>query len=788
MSRVSREHQLCLLSSLVEMTSVECPAPDGYRRLQMNDIAVGMSVIYVSIKDGQNRHTTVECDEPWDGPNGKCIRLGNRSTALISRTFVPITEEPPASITEPAAAVGAGESEAAAAAVAGTGAAAAAVGAGAGVAAAAAAAVGAGAGQAAAAAAVGTGTGQAAAASAVGMDVDFSESDMEGANTFLKNGVATWIGSMEICAQEKGITLPEVLNEKLQSFLTAEGGEPLASSFHDLVIYHMRQAVPWKTGYVNFMSVPRSAKKGVIHVSMLAFERAAYAGFGMFVGDAKVLLEGEGLEGLQRKTIAIKPRAGAKLVDLGWEADGAVVNSTYAFALTCIVTYSIINNVALPQPLAHFLQEIPVQFTKFKDNQGRVLQSMVDSAVQRHANRTVQCPVFLAEELGRMVFQPQYVKQFVKLYQQRMSITPHLLMPQKIEDCVVRLMSPGKTCQTATKLLAAAVIKFTWPEGPWTVSHLLSPYFSIGSSLNDSMVEVWAKENTQSAKGQSLALQIGNDTFDKTARRLSLDMEWPRALVACGLWVQIKESILPKLMLNPDTIMSLERTLMTDENFRKDMSTMSAKDPPATTSAVGDLATWVLQHLSEVKRAKELQDEAARSSAEAHPSKILGDAEAKELAAYNYASSCALDVDSYRKAIAKFGENNTALDTQWKDLHEKFTSNLLRLHASLQQSDVVFWEPPKRAGLRKNKEWLSVAATAAMAHRRKLKTILGVGEDQICQVNVFALYTLGTVKKNMLADIAKVLPALGGISVIFSSDPQQIETPDSGRRSLWREC
>ena len=161
---------------------------------------------------------------------------------------------------------------------------------------------------------------------------------------------------------------------------------------------------------------------------MLSFDRSSYAGFGMFVGDAKLLLQGEGLEGLQRKTLAIKPRAGAKLADLGWEADGAVVNSTYAFAITCIVAYSMVQNLALPQPLAHFLTEIRVQYVKFNSDQGRVLQSMVDSAVQRHANRTVQCPIFLAEELGRMVFQPQYVKQFVKLYQQRMSVTPHLMM------------------------------------------------------------------------------------------------------------------------------------------------------------------------------------------------------------------------------------------------------------------------------------------------------------------------------------------------------------------------
>ena len=243
--------------------------------------------------------------------------------------------------------------------------------------------------------------------------------------------------------------------------------------------------------------------------------------------------------GLQRKSIALKPPAGAKLSDLGWEADGTVINSTYAFALTSIVAYSIIHDVPLPQPLAQFLMAIPVQFIRFNNGQGRVLQSMVDSAVQRHANRTVQCPVFLVQELGRMDFQPQYIKQFVKLYQQRMSVTPHLQMPQKIEDCVIRLMSPAKTCAVATKLLSSGVVKYTWHEGPWTVSHLLSPYFAVGSSLNDSLVDVWAQQNTQSATGQSLALQTGNVTFEKTDKKLNLQVEWPRALVACGLWVNM---------------------------------------------------------------------------------------------------------------------------------------------------------------------------------------------------------------------------------------------------------
>ena len=121
------------------------------------------------------------------------------------------------------------------------------------------------------------------------------------------------------------------------------------------------------------------------------------------------MLENQGFEGLQRHTITIKPRAGAKISDLGWEPDGAIANSAYGFAFTCIVSYAIIHVAPLPLPLVHLLQSIPVQYTKFASDEDRALQGMVDSAVQRHANRTVQCPLFMSEEMLRLTFNEKYI-------------------------------------------------------------------------------------------------------------------------------------------------------------------------------------------------------------------------------------------------------------------------------------------------------------------------------------------------------------------------------------------
>ena len=60
---------------------------------------------------------------------------------------------------------------------------------------------------------------------------------------------------------------------------------------------------------------PSSAKvleKGTLHISMLSYRPSSYAANGMFVGDAKLLLETEGLAGLDIKTLAVRPRAGGE--------------------------------------------------------------------------------------------------------------------------------------------------------------------------------------------------------------------------------------------------------------------------------------------------------------------------------------------------------------------------------------------------------------------------------------------------------------------------------------------
>ena len=102
----------------------------------------------------------------------------------------------------------------------------------------------------------------------------------------------------------------------------------------------IREKIPWEPsqGYVNFHSVPKHSKKGHMHVAMLAFDPAAYAGSGMFLNDALVFLDTSGTNTLTSKCIEVRPRSGRKLTTGGWEPDCAVFMGTYAFifsALAC---------------------------------------------------------------------------------------------------------------------------------------------------------------------------------------------------------------------------------------------------------------------------------------------------------------------------------------------------------------------------------------------------------------------------------------------------------------------
>ena len=490
--------------------------------------------------------------------------------------------------------------------------------------------------------------------SAAPNDDEVPQGDRDEADQFLVQ-VADWISSLE---GDGSSSLPECLGVVLEGNGTPDD---VAKAFKDKV-----QWVPC----LNFQTVPKFSKRGHMHISMLSYQVSSYVANGMFVGDAKLLLKAQGLRCLEGKTISIKPRAGANPTCFGWEVDGPVENSTIAFAMTCIVAYCLHADCTMPQPLARLLKAVPVHFYKHDTAQERLVSNLVASATQRHVNRTIQCPIFLAEELSRFTFQPTYVKTFVKLYQQRMMMKPSLQLPARTEDCVIRVMTPTKTCPEAVKSLTRAVVRFTWHDGPWVVGHIMSAFFPIGSNLNNSTHEQWAKLNVQSARGQTLALEVGNALFEASKKKMDYEDDWSIVLVACGLWVQVKEKLLPSLLLSAAALGALDKALQNDPGFRSDLAAVSSREPPLNLSSTSDLAGWLMTHVSELRHAKQADLANVGATGESHPSKLLGDKEAADLAAFNYVSGCWLDVKNYREATKKFGEESDMQEKQWRTLHE----------------------------------------------------------------------------------------------------------------------
>ena len=202
------------------------------------------------------------------------------------------------------------------------------------------------------------------------------------------------------------------------------------------------------------------------------------------------------------------------------------------------------------------------------------------------------------------------------------------------------------------------------------------------------------------------------------------------------------------MMLTTLDIEELTQAFNTNSTFRHDLALASSKHPPVAQSATGDIAGWLLGQVSELRRAKDLSTARAKFGSESLPSKVIGDIEAEELAAFNFYSACMLDVKSYKDASMKLDEEGESCLQQWKMLRAQHIQDVWRFQKAMQNSDMVFWEPPERVGLKKNRKWMSVAVTAANLHRRKLRDVMGVKDSDILQVNVFCLYAFGTANKN----------------------------------------
>ena len=159
-------------------------------------------------------------------------------------------------------------------------------------------------------------------------------------NQFVQQVIVPWLKLLSSKCDDLKPSLAHALHGECPEFVGSSSTEGMAEA--------MRKHIPWGQGYVNMQQVPKSSKKGHIHVSMLACTADAYPANGLFLADAIVLLEAQGWAGLESKAIEVRPRPGQKPTCFGWEADGAVINGTYAFIMSSIAVWSTIFATPLP--------------------------------------------------------------------------------------------------------------------------------------------------------------------------------------------------------------------------------------------------------------------------------------------------------------------------------------------------------------------------------------------------------------------------------------------------------
>ena len=136
----------------------------------------------------------------------------------------------------------------------------------------------------------------------------------------------------------------------------------------------------------------------------------------------------------------------------------------------------------------------------------------------------------------------------MELYQQRMSLKPAL--QYTYEDV-----------RKSYEVVDSSCGEVHVHDGPWVMGHIMSSFFPIGSNLNSSTHGEWAKLNVQTALGQTLALEIGNTIFEASNKKLDCEDEWSVILVSCGLRVQVKDKLIPSLLMGSAAVGALDQAL-----------------------------------------------------------------------------------------------------------------------------------------------------------------------------------------------------------------------------------
>ena len=598
--------------------------------------------------------------------------------------------------------------------------------------------------------------------------------------------VAEWLTGLVSKATERGVFLPTVLVEMC----------PISKETRQ----RMLEVVPWQSshGYTTMLRrAVKSKVKGVLHVSSIHFGQKGFHGGGMYVGDAVAWLQqfdaNSTFERLGRLDVAPVLAPGSTvlapapdstelargsseqtLAAFGFGADGAMVNGTYLFALVALVVFAVVHGTPMPPLLVKFLQAIPVQHARAESASARMVDSMITSAVQSTVNRTMDDPLLLAAELSRHV--PMVtaagvggctaagvtaIRNVVRLYKARTSLTPALRLNKNTEEATIRLMDRNKFAERSINILSRMVCKVGWKSGPVSHDNVLAPALVIGATLVDSSNDTWNNFAVQTADGQAVALSLLEATLDHeqaagcTITRHSKEAINKYATVA-GLWRKIATELLPKLLLAPAAVEALDKKFRTCITHRgslfDEVWQLAQWDVGDEVDDVSALLPFVQKHLTEVRQTQAAHRKELRLAEASHPTNLMTQPEMAQLTTDLYLGKLTLDANSYRAALRKLREQSASEKDAHAAAEVAHIKNVQAAQNQMQLSDVVFVSPAT-GGLTvpEGIHWLTAAIQEASRNRNRVSVL--VGHAEVALINIFSLPTHGMLSQKMLHQV-----------------------------------
>ena len=109
-----------------------------------------------------------------------------------------------------------------------------------------------------------------------------------------------------------------------------------------------------------------------------------------------------------------------------------------------------------------------------------------------------------------------------------------------------------------------------------------------------------------------------------------------------------------------------------------DIAQMASKEPPVAVAVFGDIASWFVQSVGRLRRAKQQSDTNLIMAGDNLPWNSMTAAEARELNNVQYLASIPLDVVLYAKAIEKFEEEQESGAKQWEMLKVNYIKDVKR--------------------------------------------------------------------------------------------------------------